>query len=59
MTYLLRLPRACLLVALLTGYVLLGWLVLCVTVFWYALDSETLGEAMARLEGDRGRRVGR
>ena len=57
MTYLRRLPRALLLVAILTAYMLIGYLALLVTAVWYALDSESLREAMERLDRDKSRRV--
>ena len=57
MTYLLRLPRALLIVAILTLYMAIGYLAVLVTAVWYALDSESLREAMERLDRDKSRRL--
>ena len=57
MIYALRLPRACLIVAILTLYMAIGFLAMLVTAVWYALDSESLREAMERLDRDKSRRL--
>lgn len=48
--YLLRLPRALAMVAGQLGLLALGGAIVCVTTFWAALTTDSVAEALAKLE---------